>query len=75
MSWRKKWMHMSIGTNDLIQYAMAVDRTNDLIAGLYQPTHPQAIIRLISQVTQRAHAAGTQVGVCEMAGEPVMLPC
>ena len=65
---------VSIGTNDLIQYAMAVDRTNDLIAGLYQPTHP-AIIRLISQVTQRAHAAGTQVGVCgEMAGEPVMVP-
>jgi len=64
----------SIGTNDLIQYALAVDRTNDLIAGLYKPSHP-AIVRSIARVTQVAHQNGIKVGVCgEMAGDPTMVP-
>lgn len=64
----------SIGTNDLIQYSIAVDRLNDHIAHLYQPTHP-AIIRLIRMTVQAAHAHNLWVGVCgEMAGDIALTP-
>ncbi|MDX2110069.1 MAG: phosphoenolpyruvate--protein phosphotransferase [Verrucomicrobiota bacterium] len=64
----------SIGTNDLIQYMLAVDRVNDRIAHLYQPSHP-AVIRTIHHVIQSAHKYSIPVGICgEMAGDPVFAP-
>ena len=65
---------LSIGTNDLVQYLLAVDRTNESLGDLYTPLHP-ALVRLLNSVIRLAHKRGKPIAVCgEMAADPTFVP-
>ena len=64
----------SVGSNDLIQYTLAIDRGNENVSGMYQPAHP-AVLRLLQTVVEAAHRNNIWVGVCgEMAADVVLMP-
>jgi phosphotransferase system enzyme I (PtsI) len=64
----------SVGTNDLIQYSLAMDRSNEHLAAMFQPLHP-AVLRSLRRVVETAHEAGIDACICgEMAGDPLYLP-
>jgi phosphotransferase system enzyme I (PtsI) len=63
---------LSVGTNDLIQYTLAIDRADEQVAHLYDPLHP-AILRLLADTIAQGAAAGKEVALCgEMAGDPAL---
>ena len=65
---------LSVGTNDLIQYTLAIDRVDESVSHLYDPTHP-AVLRLLAQTIQAGQACGKEVAVCgEMAGDVALTP-
>ncbi len=71
-SFAKKLDFLSIGTNDLIQYTLAIDRTDDAVAHLYDPLHP-AVLQLVAHTIRTANRMGTPVVVCgEMGGDPAL---
>jgi phosphotransferase system enzyme I (PtsI) len=64
----------SVGTNDLIQYSLGIDRNNEYVAYLYRPTHP-AILFMLEKIITDAERAGIEASVCgEIAGEPKYIP-
>ena len=68
----KRFDFLSIGTNDLIQYTLAIDRADNAVAHLYDPLHP-AVLHLIAYTLREAKRAGVSVSVCgEMAGDPAL---